>query len=87
MITSTVLVGDFLPLDTIPTAGNLSLKYKKSDLDALASALGIQPDTFAAALVNIKGPKLETVWLCKDDNPFQLTAAYCLFKHEQQLAA
>lgn len=80
-------MGDFLPLDTVPTAGNLALKYKEPELHALASALGMPAGHFTAALVNIKGPKNETVWLCKEENPFHLTSAYCLFKHEQQIAA
>ena len=77
-------VGQFVPLDLVPDGGNLVLVVKERDRTAVASSLSIPSDSFSAALVNARGEKFETVWLCEADNPLDLQAAYCLVRCNKQ---
>ena len=87
MPTPKITVGDFLPYESVPDGSELFVVFTQAGLNAIATALGMQANTFSAALINTRGEKYETVWLCKDARPFEMTAAYCLFKHKQQIAA
>ncbi|UUZ66249.1 hypothetical protein LP417_35120 (plasmid) [Polaromonas sp. P1-6] len=81
----TLEVGKFLPMDTVPDGGNLALVHTAEGREAIGLALSVPASSFSAALVNIKGDKYETVWLCNEKNPFELTSAYCLVRHNKEV--
>lgn len=81
----TLEVGKFLPLDAVPDGGNLALVFMAEVREAIGLALSVPSSSFSAALVNIKGDKYETVWLCNEKKPFELTAAYCLVRHNKEV--
>jgi hypothetical protein len=83
MRAATPEIGQFMPFDLVPNGGDLVLLVKQRRAD-VARALAIPVDSFSAALVNTKGEKFETVWLCQAVNPVDLQAAYCLVRHNHE---